>query len=270
MDFLGDISFESPAGYIGLFLLLFGGFMVLAGFDIISIQQISVKKGRRTWILGFAFSFIGIVLLFPEFSTAPDTPASVEPTSTTASSSNAEIPNISADWSPITIQVPNDRLWLYTADGAYTAIGQTEQDAFAWSTKTYEGNLSVKMDIESTISKSSGCIIVYGDGNEHSYGSLIFCIDWDGYGLERHTTYHEGENYYMFIHRAVDLKDNPHAIAIEIREDNATMFVNGEKVFSAYFDLAEIDRSGKIGLLKKWFDPEVTFSNLQIRSLNDN
>ena len=72
------------------------------------------------------------------------------------------------------------------------------------------------------------------------------------------------------IPHGVDLKDNPHAIAIEIREDNATMFVNGEKVFSAYFDLAEIDRSGKIGLLKKWFDPEVTFSNLQIRSLNDN
>lgn len=61
-----SIQLDSIIGYIGLALLAFGGFMILAGFDIISVQQVTVKRGRRTWVLGFIFAAVGLVLLFPE------------------------------------------------------------------------------------------------------------------------------------------------------------------------------------------------------------
>ena len=73
-----NIPINSIMGYIGLALLVFGAFMILAGFDVISIQQVTVRKGRKTWILGIAFALLGIMLLLPEFRTS--TPATPSPT----------------------------------------------------------------------------------------------------------------------------------------------------------------------------------------------
>ena len=72
------IPIDSILGYIGLALLVFGIFMVLAGFDVISIQQVTVRKGRKTWILGIVFALFGIILLFPEIRTS--TPSAASPT----------------------------------------------------------------------------------------------------------------------------------------------------------------------------------------------
>ena len=124
----------------------------------------------------------------------------------------------------------------------------------------------VGFDIESAANQASGCVIVYGNGQGLSYGNLIFCVDWDGYGLEKHTIYHEGENYLTFVPSDVNLQNNVYSVTIEIIDDTANMYVNGDKVLSSIFDTQEIDRSGRIGLLKKWFDPEVTFSNIRIRT----
>lgn len=66
MDFLDNIPLNTTSGFIGLALLAIGGFMVLAGFGIITIQQISVKQGRATWIIGLIMAGVGVVLLFPE------------------------------------------------------------------------------------------------------------------------------------------------------------------------------------------------------------
>ena len=128
----------------------------------------------------------------------------------------------------------------------------------------------VSFDLESSEDKASGCAVIYGNGEGLSYGNLIFCVDWDGYGLEKHTIYHQGENYLAWYPSDVNLNDRGYSITIEIIEDVANLYVNGDKVFSAVFDLKEIDRSGKIGLLKKWFDPEVTFTNIRVRSSSDN
>jgi hypothetical protein len=68
-----NIPINSVMGYIGLALLVFGVFMVLAGFDVISIQQVTVKKGRKTWVLGIVFALLGIWLLLPEFGTSTTT-----------------------------------------------------------------------------------------------------------------------------------------------------------------------------------------------------
>jgi len=73
-----DIPINSLRDYIGLVLLALGGFMILAGFDIISVQQLTVKRGRRTWAIGIAFALFGIILLLPEFRTS--TPITASPT----------------------------------------------------------------------------------------------------------------------------------------------------------------------------------------------
>ncbi len=267
MDFLNNIPINSTLGFIGLALLVIGGFMILAGFDIISIERVTVKQGRRTWALGIAFAVIGIVMLYPEFTSSPEVVVSEKPATsipTTAATSSTEIPASSSEWTPVNFQTSKTHLWRETAEGIYSAMGS--EDAFAWSTETYTENLRLSLDLESPESRSSGCVIIYGDGQGFSRGSLIFCVDWDGYGLEKHTIYHEGENRLTFIHSNVDLQDNVYSVSIEIKDDVASMFVNGEEVFSSLFDTEEIDRSGRVGLLKKWFDPEVTFSNIHIKT----
>ena len=262
-----NIELNSITSYIGLALLALGGFMILAGFDIISVQQVTVKKGRKTWMMGAIFAVVGFVMLFPEFTssskvTSPEAVTEILP-KTAATPTNMSSDTLS-EWTPIDLVIANSNLWQETAKGTYTAKGS--KDAFAWSKEQYEGNLMVSFDIESSANQASGCVIVYGKGQGLSYGNLIFCVDWDGYGLEKHTIYHEGENYLTFVPSDVDLKNNVYSVTIEIIDNTANMYVNGDKVLSSFFDTQEIDQSGRIGLLKKWFDPEVTFSNIRIRT----
>ncbi|MCK5646562.1 MAG: hypothetical protein KAH97_07245, partial [Anaerolineales bacterium] len=179
-------------------------------------------------------------------------------------------PDGGSDWNPLSFVIPDPQIWDESDDNRYTAVGQRSVDAFAWSTETFEGDLMVSLDLESSENQSSGCVIIYGDGQEYSYGSLIFCVDWDGHFLEKHTIYYEGEdNYLTHSPTNVELKDKVHSVTIEIIDDIASMYANGEKVFSSFFDTEEIDRRGRIGLLKKWFDPEITFSNIQIKTPGD-
>jgi hypothetical protein len=173
------------------------------------------------------------------------------------------------EWRPLPFMIPNPQIWEQSGDNRYTATGQNDVDAFAWSTETFEGDLSVSLDLERPESQSDGCVIIYGDGHEHSYGSLIFCVDWDGFSLEKHTIYYdEDENHLAFNFRDNN-SDQVYSVTIEIVDDLASMYVNGEKVFSSFFDTEEIDRSGRIGLYKKWFVGEITFSNIQIKTPGD-
>jgi hypothetical protein len=181
-----------------------------------------------------------------------------------APNEGAETAQEESVWRDVDFMIPDNRLWRDTSGGIYTAVGS--EDAFAWSLDPYQGNLSLSFDLVSSQSKSSGCVIVFGDGQGFSRGNLIFCVDWDGYGLEKHTIYHEGENRITFIPDDVDLKDNIYSVTIEIVDDVASMVVNGDEVFSSFFDPGEIADSGRVGLLKKWFDQEITFSNIQIKT----
>jgi hypothetical protein len=47
-----DIPINSLRDYVGLILLALGGFMILAGFGVISVNQVTVQQGRRTWAIG--------------------------------------------------------------------------------------------------------------------------------------------------------------------------------------------------------------------------
>jgi regulation of enolase protein 1 (concanavalin A-like superfamily) len=170
-----------------------------------------------------------------------------------------------SDWRTLSFLIPNPQIWEESGDNRYTAIEQHDADAFAWSTETFEGDLMVSLDLERPEIQSDGCVIIYGDGREHSYGSLIFCVDWDGFGLEKHTKYHEGENSLTF-NFGDNNSDKVYSIIIEIIDDIASMYVNGEKVLSSFFHTEEIDRSGRVGLFRNWAVGEITFSNIQIKT----
>ena len=173
------------------------------------------------------------------------------------------------DWRLLSFMIPNPQIWEESGDNRYTAVGQSSVDAFAWSKETFDGDLILSLELESPVNQSEGCVIIYGNGLEHSYGSLIFCVESDFYQLEKHTRYHEGENFLAFSPSNIEFKDKAYSVTIEIIDDVASMYVDGVKVISSFFDMDEFDRNGRIGLYKVWEGPEITFSNIQIRKPSD-
>ena len=118
-----SIQFDSITAYIGLALLAFGGFMILAGFDIISVQQVTVKQGRRTWVVGFIFTAVGLVLLFPEFISSqnndiPETTSKVISTDLPQDAPSATCGNLRLESiSPATILENEMRLYKLIGSG---------------------------------------------------------------------------------------------------------------------------------------------------------
>jgi hypothetical protein len=50
-------------GFLGFLLLIAGVFLILAGFDFLKINAVTVKPGRSTWIIGIVTAILGLVLL---------------------------------------------------------------------------------------------------------------------------------------------------------------------------------------------------------------
>ena len=63
---IGGAPVNTLTGFIGFAFLVFGLFLLLTGFQIISIEKVSVTPGKRTWGLGIVFAILGIVFLLPE------------------------------------------------------------------------------------------------------------------------------------------------------------------------------------------------------------
>ena len=58
-----QIPVNTPLGYIGIVMLVVGMFLLLTGFNILKVEKVTVKPGKPTWGVGFAFSILGILLL---------------------------------------------------------------------------------------------------------------------------------------------------------------------------------------------------------------
>jgi hypothetical protein len=212
------------------------------------------KKPFSLWgvlLIGiFAIIFLGAVgvWIFPRVKMTPSPPELSE--------------TIWSEWQTLSFTSPMLNLWNISAGGNYYAIDQQSSDAFAWSTQTYTGDLVLSLDIEKMVNdQTDACIILYGDG----YGSLIFCNTWDSYLLEKHTHYHDGENFLAHYYPKGDINKGVYSTNIEIIDNTATIVVNGERVIFTLFDTDEIDRDGRIGLLKPWHSPGVIFSNIRIK-----
>jgi hypothetical protein len=58
----------SPLGYVGVLLLIAGFFLILAGMNIIRIQQVTVSPGMKTWIFGIIILIAGAISLILDFT----------------------------------------------------------------------------------------------------------------------------------------------------------------------------------------------------------
>lgn len=182
------------------------------------------------------------------------------------------------DWQPVSFLFPNPQIWDLTGENQYTAIDQHNSDAYAWSTETYQGDMTVSLELRSSVealdlsleevqnqipSQNSGCLVLYGDGTMETRGNLYFCVHWDGYYIDKHSPFDADFLTYA-------LHENPservYAVTVEVIDDMVSMSVNGEQVLSTFFDPEEISPSGRIGLFKYWLDGEITFSNIQVKS----
>lgn len=265
MDFLNNIPLNTTSGFIGLALLAIGGFLVLAGFGIISIQQISVKQGRGTWIVGLVMAVVGVVLLFPEVNpktdeVSPETADNnLQPITTQVATS---APLNFADWRTVPLTFPDGRLWRENPDGVFNVIGS--QDTIAWSEEAFEGDLEFSVEAESTDPSGEANIILYGNGRGFSKGCLIFTIAHDHQKIVSDTGY-EGGTFLFTQFGVVKFEGQKHTILITIHNRKASLYLDDDLITSIFLD-EQINSSGRIGLYKYWERPEMTFSNIRVRS----
>jgi hypothetical protein len=47
-----SIPVTTPLGYVGVFFIIAGILLAIAGLDILKIEKISVATGKKSWIAG--------------------------------------------------------------------------------------------------------------------------------------------------------------------------------------------------------------------------
>ncbi len=269
MGFLDNIPISSTVGFIGLGLLVLGGFMVLAGLDIIRIEKITVRQGRTTWVVGVVFAVIGIALLYPELvpskvAAETDTGSALVPTTgpvpTAAQVSAAESAAIGLDWTSVGFQIPSGGLWSKTDDGSYMAQGS--KDTIAWSEEVYEGGLELELTVESPSGDRSPTVLVYGDGQGFSRGVLIFAVANDYQWIAADTPYNG--RFLAVAESQLDSDGQTHTLGIRVADGRATLSWDGLEMASASLG-DDVNSSGKVGLFKYWEHPSATYSNVRIR-----
>ena len=260
-----NIPINSIVGYIGLALFVFGVFMVLAGFDVISIQQVTVRKGKKTWILGIAFALLGIWLLLPEIGTTAPTVGSLEPSEpllvpTAVSNPLPSSKDVSED--PIAFNVPNNNLWNRSSDGSYTVSGN--EDTIAWSDMIVEGDLELTFDIQFQGADGEGDIIIYGNGVGLSDEQLFLGFGPVQSKIMAGTPY---DSRYLDDIWMMDVDVNKkHSIIIRIVDRKASLFFDSVEILSAFIP-EDINTSGRIGIYKyhgEGKDFGATYSNFRL------
>jgi hypothetical protein len=239
--------------------------MVLAGFNVISIQQISVTRGRKTAIIGGAFAVIGLGLVVLDMTPSKQVvspPEVVEASKTTENLLPALKTTTMAGWQVVDFQVARDELWQKSDEGSYKAIGT--KDTFAWTDEIYQGNLEISMDVFSPDSYGEASVLIYGDGRGMSSGTLILSIANDLQKISYDSVYASNNVLYEKTD-TVRFGDQPHTILIKIIDRQVTLFLDGKQIASLFLD-DHINTEGKIGLYKYWERPEITFSNIQINN----
>lgn len=271
MELLRNLGITSLSGLFGLALLVVGGFMILAGVGIISIQQVTVKQGRATWIMGLVMAVVGVFLFYPEFSApseAPEEPAAVADTNSPAvvdASPAATLQSSDANgglsaWRAIEFAVPENGLWL-EEDGRYTAIGS--KDTIAWSDDLFAGDIEVTLEVESSSSFSAASVILYGNGGSLAPGNLIFTIASDQQSIIADSIYDNG-TYLFTSMNSLSFGEQRHTVLISVVDRKARLFVDGEEAAFVFLD-ENINSSGRIGLLKYWEIHDVAFSSIRVR-----
>jgi len=149
-----DIPINSLRDYIGLILLALGGFMILAGFGVISVNQVTVHQGRRTWAIGIAFALIGIIILLPEFRTS--TPTIASPTAIALSTTEILQPDQQAKCGTLKLDAISPPAVLENESREYKLIGsgfcndtKITISGYAWTGNFPQSNNSQPIEVSS-------------------------------------------------------------------------------------------------------------------------
>jgi hypothetical protein len=65
-----SIPVVNPLGYIGVFFVIAGFFLVIAGIELIKIEKLTITPGRKTWGIGLLLATIGVLFLLPDIHSA--------------------------------------------------------------------------------------------------------------------------------------------------------------------------------------------------------
>ena len=76
-----SINVATPLGYLGVLAIFFGIFLIVAGLDIIRLENIRVMPGTKTWVFGSVMAILGIFFLFLDFRGSIPVSPSISPTS---------------------------------------------------------------------------------------------------------------------------------------------------------------------------------------------
>jgi uncharacterized protein with LGFP repeats len=61
-----SIPVINPLGYIGVFFVIAGFFLVIAGIELIKIERLTITPGRKTWGIGLLLAVVGVLFLLPD------------------------------------------------------------------------------------------------------------------------------------------------------------------------------------------------------------
>lgn len=259
MDFLSSIPISSVSGFIGLALLALGGFMVLAGVGIISIQQVTVKQSRATWVLGLALAAIGLVMLLPELSRPGDASGSPVVTQPAVGGVGGQ-----TGWVTPTFNLPDDGLWREPEIGTYTATGY--RDTLAWSRESFSGDVEITLDVDSPHAEGEATLVLFGDGRGFAPGVLAFVVSAEFHRIIADTIFEGGNILYEEL-QPVRFEGEVHAMRVTVIDRQASLYLDGASLASVSLD-DTIGSSGRIGLFKFSSRPQVSFSNVRVRELD--
>jgi hypothetical protein len=172
-----------------------------------------------------------------------------------------------SEWSSFSFNIPNEIQWTETASGTYTVTGS--EDTFAWSEEIIEGDFILEADVESNFeSYGEGMIIAYGNGMGWSKGCLIFNVTGYWQAIRANSIYDPDSEALAYIENRLDFNErNKFTMTIEVSNEFANLYVDGEKVTSILLP-PEINRSGRIALMKYKGSNSATYSNIRFKSLN--
>jgi hypothetical protein len=206
-------------------------------------------------------------------SVQADAPPPAQQSSAPAGGAAMEEPPVSTtgpvdwgDWLTPTFVTAGGDLWTRSGDGSYTAVDQRTETAYLWSKETVEGDVMVAFDVTSPDRSGSAIVIVYGDGTGWTRGSLFFVVGQEFYAIQKHDPFQDS-TFLRTVAGPPDFSTKVYSVRIEVVGDRATLYVDDREVCSSTFT-NEINRSGRIALVK-WTDrPEIRYSNVRIRTGN--
>jgi hypothetical protein len=245
----------------------------------VPVVEAQAKKGWPLPMWATTLLVLGVILIvggigwlaIPGLRSTPqaESPGAAIGNRTEEPSPEVEPSPTTSEWRSFSFNIPNEIQWSETADGTYTVTGS--EDTFAWSEELVEGDFILKADVESNFkSYGEGIIVVFGNGMGWSRGCLIFNITGYWQSIRANSIYDPDFEELSYIENQLDFDErNKFTMTIEVRDDLANFYIDDEKVSSILLP-SEINRSGRIALMKYEGSNSATYSNIRFKSLEDN